>query len=225
MNQTAPILAIDTSTDFAGIALLGGDTRVALTWDAGRNQTTSMLDQVDRCLRLAGLAPAQLGGVAIAIGPGMFTSLRVGVSLAKGLAIGLDLPVVGVSTLEVAAQAWIGLDREIVAVVSVGRGRVVWQRFSATGDAFGEPVNSSDDELREALTGSRSALVVGEVPEALAAECSTAGMVVRHGDAGRRDPLLLAQLGRERLAQRGPDDLTALQPTYVHSRSAAVSGV
>jgi tRNA threonylcarbamoyl adenosine modification protein YeaZ len=155
----------------------------------------------------------------------MFTSLRVGVSLAKGLAIGLDLPVVGVSTLEVAAQAWIGLDREIVAVVSVGRGRVVWQRFSSAGIPLGEPVNSAEDELRDALLDSRSALIVGELSEALAVECSAAGMVVRIGDMGRRDPMLLAQLGRERLAQRGPDDLTALQPTYVHSRSAAVSGV
>jgi tRNA threonylcarbamoyladenosine biosynthesis protein TsaB len=174
---------------------------------------------------LAALAPADLGGIAVAIGPGMFTSLRVGVSMAKGLAMGLDLPMVGLPTLELAARAWTGLDREIVAVVAVGRGRVVWQRFAASGRAQGEPTNSSLDELRAAIAAGGPVIVAGEVPPSFEIEAIGSQAVRRGGDGGRRNPLILAAMGLERFRQHGPDDLVLLQPAYVHSRSGAVAGV
>ena len=59
-----PLLAIDTSTEVAGVALLGDSAAVALSWDAGRNQTTTVLDQVDRCLALAGIGSSSRNGVS-----------------------------------------------------------------------------------------------------------------------------------------------------------------
>ena len=224
MARSAPILAIDTSTNHAGVGLLGVGVSIALSWDAGRNQTVSTLDQVDRCLSLGGLRPADLGGIAVATGPGMFTSLRVGVSLAKGLAFGLDLPVVGIPTLHITAGPWAGLERDVVAVVSVGRDRVVWQRFLTDGSEPLPPYNSTAGELRDALSLGGACLVAGEVPDDLAETLTERGTPVRAGIAGRRDPLLLAQLGRERFDRRGADDLTLLQPNYVHSRAGAEVG-
>lgn len=224
MRQRAALLAIDTSTDFAGIGLLEEDGAVALTWKAGRNQTVALLDQVDRCLRLAGVAQDELGGVVVASGPGMFTSLRVGISLAKGLAFALDLPIVGVPTLQVAALPWTGLGRDVIAVVAAGRGRVVWQRFKSFDAPVGAPVNTSTDELRIAALDGEPALVTGELPEELAADLRERRVWVRDGQDGRRDPLVLARLGDERFVREGGDNLAMLEPRYVHSRAGAAGG-
>ncbi len=216
MGCLGPILAIDTSTDQAGVAVYGDGIAISLSWQAGRTQTVSVLDQIDRCLTLAGSQPDGIGVIAVANGPGMFTSLRVGVSLAKGLASGLDLPVIGVSTLRIAAHPWFGFDREVVAAVAVGRGRTVWQRFSADGLEIGPPVNGSYDELRSAVNSTADTLAVGEL-----APLESSGPEFR---STRRDPLVFAQLARERFDRSGGDDLILLQPDYVHTRSGAIAG-
>jgi len=218
------VLAIDTSTEIAGVAVLRDGDGVALSWDAGRNQTTTLLDQVDRCLGLAGIGPAELNAIAVATGPGMFNGLRVGMSLAKGLAFGLDLPIVGVSTLDVAAEPWLGLGRTVVAVVAAGRGRVVWQSFFETGKATSEPVNSPLSEFMDRMRDGRDLLVAGEVPEPESAMLLERGAVIRTGIRGRRDPLALARLGARRIDRLGGADLATLQPRYIHSRPEAVAG-
>jgi tRNA threonylcarbamoyladenosine biosynthesis protein TsaB len=222
-----PMLAIDTSTEIAGVAVLGGGARVALSWDAGRNQTTTVLDQIDRCLALAGLGPADLAGIAVATGPGMFNGLRVGMSLAKGLAYGLDRPILGIPTLRITAEPWIGLGRDVIAVVAAGRGRVVWQRFSAAGEPRDEPVNMAATDLGRVVldnAGDPCVLVAGELPDEQAALFAEHGVWLRTGVTGRRDPLVLARLGVERLRRMGGDDLPALEPRYVHSRPEAAAG-
>jgi len=220
MRLSGPILAIDSSTDQAGVGLWGGGAEIALTWNAGRNQTVSLLDQVDRCLALAGVKPAGLAGIGVANGPGMFTSLRVGVSLAKGLAFALDLPVVGVSTLAITAEPWLGLGREVIAVVAVGRGRIVWQRFSAAGAELSPPIHGDAGDLGAELSAGEPCLIAGDVP----AELATAEHAVRAGAGDRRDPLVLASLAVARFERQGPDDLTLLQPAYAHARAGAAAG-
>jgi tRNA threonylcarbamoyladenosine biosynthesis protein TsaB len=219
-----PMLAIDTSTEVAGVAVLGGGARVALSWDAGRNQTTAVLDQIDRCLALAGIGPADLAGIAVASGPGMFNGLRVGMSLAKGLAYGLDRPIIGIPTLRITADPWCGLGRDVIAVVAAGRGRVVWQRFTSGGEAVDEPVNVAAADLGRVVLADPGVLVAGELPDEQAALFAEHGAWIRSGIAGRRDPLVLARLGDERLLRMGGDDLPTLEPRYVHSRPEAVAG-
>jgi tRNA threonylcarbamoyladenosine biosynthesis protein TsaB len=220
----SPLLAIDTSTEIAGVAVLGDGVNVALSWDAGRNQTTAVLDQIDRCLALSGVGPADLGGIVVATGPGMFNGLRVGMSVAKGLAYGLDRPIAGVSTLLVAAEPWLEIGRNVVAVVAAGRGRVVWQSFSDGAGSDLDPVNTSLDELLDRLHDRRDLLVAGEVPHAESEILRERGAVVRTGHQGRRDPLAWAGVGCVRIARLGGDDLAALEPQYIHSRREAVAG-
>src|SRR5688500_3324814 len=92
------LLAIDSSTEQAGVALFDGARVGELTWHAGRAQTTSLLGQVHHLLDLHDLAVGDLGAVAVAVGPGTFNGLRVGLSVAKGLVLGLSVPLVGVPT-------------------------------------------------------------------------------------------------------------------------------
>lgn len=98
------LLAIETSTLAGGVALLDGDR---LTGDyllgVGVTHSERLLPAIERALSDAGWSPRDLGGLAVAIGPGSFTGLRVGISTAKGLALALDIPVAGVPTLDALA--------------------------------------------------------------------------------------------------------------------------
>ena len=222
MNQ---VLAIDTSTDFAGIAVTNGSQVVELRWSAGRDQTTSVLEQIDRCLKLAGIGVSDLAAIAIAIGPGMFNGLRVGASIAKGLAIAGNLPLIGISTMALAAAPWHGLDRDVVAVVSAGRGRVVWQRFAAAPPycAMNDAQNMTLDGLICALAPESGLMAVGEIPTALADALAGQGVIVRSADAGGRRPALLADLARQRFERGDIDDLATLEPVYLHGQPVPVA--
>src|SRR5687767_10648138 len=86
------LLALDTSTAHAGVALYNGDVLAELTWPAGRHGSQTVLPQVEHLLRLSSRDIRDLTVVAVALGPGSFSALRVGLSTAKGLALALACP-------------------------------------------------------------------------------------------------------------------------------------
>jgi tRNA threonylcarbamoyl adenosine modification protein YeaZ len=95
------ILSFDTATDVATSALIA-DGRVL-----GERSSVpkALLEDVDALLREAGAEPADLDGLVVGLGPGSFTSTRIGLAVARGLALALDLPAAGVSTLDALAAA------------------------------------------------------------------------------------------------------------------------
>src|SRR5512135_2390882 len=100
------LLAIDTSTAQMGVALSDGSVTVAESvWYGHQHHTVELAPALTELLNHAGLAVRDLQGLVVAIGPGSFTSLRVGLALAKGLALARTLPVVGVPTLHILAAA------------------------------------------------------------------------------------------------------------------------
>jgi tRNA threonylcarbamoyladenosine biosynthesis protein TsaB len=203
------ILAIDTSTEHAGIALAGDEHALARSWDAGRTQTTAVLPAIEALLAEAGATIGDLAAIAVAVGPGTFTGLRVGVSIAKGLVLARDIPLIGVQTLAIAAAAEDA--REVVAVLPAGRGRVVWQRFAPEGT---DPArNTTVPELIDALAAWPESLVIGELAEAHRELVAAAHPRTRWE---HRDPLRLAALARRRLSDGEADDPVALEPIYLH---------
>ncbi|MGH2550661.1 MAG: tRNA (adenosine(37)-N6)-threonylcarbamoyltransferase complex dimerization subunit type 1 TsaB [Thermomicrobiales bacterium] len=215
------LLAIDTSTENAGIAVTVGERAVELRWTSGREQTTSVLDQIDRCLSLAGIRANDLAGIAVATGPGMFNGLRVGISLAKGFALSLGVPIVGVSTLELTARPWLDFELDVLAVVAAGRGRIVWTRFDREHGMFSEPENTTPDELidRVRAAGGRS-IVVGEFPGDRSEELRGLNAIVPNELGFGRSPIVLARMATARIAAGEASDLVTLEPVYVHGRSA-----
>jgi tRNA threonylcarbamoyl adenosine modification protein YeaZ len=93
------ILAFDTATDIATCALVADG--VSLGESTTRAQ--SLLAGVDGILAAAGVSPSELDAIVVGTGPGSFTGTRIGLSVARGLALALDLPVAGVSTLDALA--------------------------------------------------------------------------------------------------------------------------
>jgi tRNA threonylcarbamoyladenosine biosynthesis protein TsaB len=126
VNQT--LLAIESSTDHLSVALLRGDQVLVLHEDAGsRQHASALLPSIDHVLREVGIDLDQLDGIGVAIGPGSFTSLRIGLATVKGLAFGRTLATVGVSTLEAMALGWFEAnpdrgERDVVALLDARRG-------------------------------------------------------------------------------------------------------
>jgi len=104
-------LALDTSTEHLSLALSAPDGIIARDWHAGQRHAEHTLPYLDTLLQESGIARTQIQGVAYGMGPGSFTGLRIACGLAQGLAFGLGVPLLGVSTLEaLAAQTADGHD-------------------------------------------------------------------------------------------------------------------
>jgi tRNA threonylcarbamoyladenosine biosynthesis protein TsaB len=98
------ILALETATNTVGLALMD-ECKVLgeLTLDLGRHHAEVLLPALDKLFAMTGLKPEEMDLLACTIGPGSFTGLRIGISTVKGLALAIDKPIVGVSTLEALA--------------------------------------------------------------------------------------------------------------------------
>lgn len=112
----------------------------------------------------SGVRPRELTHIGVTLGPGSFTGLRVGLSFAKGLAVGLNLPLQGIGTLEALGHHPDLLGKERVAVIDGGRGQIYIQEFSATGQ--GQPrALQSGEAVNGILTGPGAHLLSGDVFE------------------------------------------------------------
>jgi len=125
------LLALDTATQYASIALYDGRSVVAeLNWRSDRRHTVELAPQVDSLLRLAGVTPADLTALAASIGPGSYTGTRIALSYAKGVVLARDLPLIGISTLDALAYPHLPASRALCAMVAAGRGRYCWAIYA-----------------------------------------------------------------------------------------------
>ena len=102
----ASILAIETSTAACSVALSVGESRFSRYSEEPRSHTRLIMAMVDAVLVEAGITVTMLDAIAVTVGPGSFTGLRIGFATTQGLAFGAQLPVIPVSTLEVMAQTY-----------------------------------------------------------------------------------------------------------------------
>lgn len=121
------ILAIDTSGLRCGVALVQDGEPAGVEELAAPGTNRALMPAIERLCRRAGIGPRHLDGVAVALGPGSFTGLRIGLAAAKGLAVALDRPLAGVGTLDAVALAAVGdRDRTPDTPARPERGTRVW---------------------------------------------------------------------------------------------------
>ena len=119
------ILAIDTSTARLGIAVFNGSEVLAEScWSSPNRHTVSLAPAVDEMLANLEIDKKKLKAIGIALGPGSFTSLRVGLSFAKGISLGLGIPVIGVPTLDITANQQPAAEMPLCAFLQAGRGKL-----------------------------------------------------------------------------------------------------
>jgi tRNA threonylcarbamoyladenosine biosynthesis protein TsaB len=210
------LLALDTATRQAGVALYDGDeVRGELLWQAGRHHTEMMAPAVEELLAHARATPADLTAVAVSLGPGSFTGLRIGLALAKGMAAANGLPIVGVPTLHATAYPHLDRSMPVCALLHMGRGRLAY--------AFYEPDREPADHFRFGRLDDLIAEVqmptrfVGELLPAERRTLQTRlGLlaVIPLPAVGMRRPSSIAEIAWQRLLQGKHDDLDTLAPIY-----------
>ena len=99
------VLALETSTEYCSVALWHDGVVIEHSELVGQKHSERLMDMLDALLRKAGVKLAQLDGIAYGMGPGSFTGVRIACGVTQGLALGADLPVIGVCTLEALAAA------------------------------------------------------------------------------------------------------------------------
>src|SRR2546423_2505620 len=129
-NPEPLILAIETATRAGSVAVARGETLLSCReGDASISHSTNLIEMIDAVLNEAGARLSDVDVFAVAVGPGSFTGLRIGLATVKAFAAHLDRKVAGVSTLAAVAHAS-GANGEIVSLLPAGRGEVFAQRFS-----------------------------------------------------------------------------------------------
>lgn len=158
------LIAIETSTEACSVAVLHGDLLVERFEIAPRRHAELALPWADALLGETGLGRGALQAVAVGCGPGAFTGVRLGVSLAQGMALALDVPAIAVSTLAaLAMQANANDGDRVLAAVDARMGEVYWAAFeirdglphplSAEQVGTAESVNISGDGWHGVGTG------------------------------------------------------------------------
>ncbi len=213
------LLALDTTNDYAGVALYTQKGLLAeATWLVGRNHSAQVLQQAHQFLQNLGRNMDELTGVAVALGPGSWSGLRVGLSSAKGIALAANLPLLGISSLDVLAYPHQRTGRIVVPVIRLGRDRyaVAEYRLRRSWSRVGAERNVSRRELIDQLP--ELALVCGDIDVRLAAEINAArgdGVVVPTPALGARRSGYLAELAWLRLQAGERDDPITLEPQYL----------
>lgn len=217
------LLAIDTATRLASVALYD-DTGIWAeeSWRSRNNHSVEVMPTIAAMLERQGLWHGDLTAVAVVQGPGSFTGLRIGMSLAKGLCLALDLPIIAVPTLQVTAYAAGDTGSPVLAVLEAGRGRICVGAFRYQ---HGIPVQQGDTELHESAHWvpdlSAPVLVAGEVDALLAERLLTlegaTNLAIASLAGSLRRAGYLAELAWERLQRGAADDLDTLSPVYIHT--------
>jgi tRNA threonylcarbamoyladenosine biosynthesis protein TsaB len=186
-NDGLLILAFDTATAVASSALLDDDEVLGERWSAAR----TLLEDADALLRQASARPTELGALVVGTGPGSFTSTRIGLAAARGLAVALGIEGAGVSTLDALAAGAEGA----LPVIDARRGEVFVPGVAA--------VAPEDVEASGRLCVGDGAVRYREVLEA-------AGAVIPPDDDPRHRPS--ARLHARLATAFGPVD--AIEPIY-----------
>jgi tRNA threonylcarbamoyladenosine biosynthesis protein TsaB len=215
------LLSIDTSTRYAGVAL-SDDERVlsCQTWYSITNHTTQLMPAVSELLAGSRLTPRDLSGIAVALGPGGFSALRVGMSVAKGLALAAQKPLLGVGTLELEALPYLEAGFPVCAMLDAGRREVASAYFGVSGQRAREDLICPPEELLAGITQQTIFCGEGILPwiPLIKEQLGPLAVVVTHSSPASR-LWSLAEMGRRRLGSGESDDLTALQPYYLRMPS------
>ncbi len=217
------LLAIDTSTRNIGIALYdGGRVLSEMFWSSPNYHTVELTPAVQSMLAKARLETKDLKAAGVALGPGSFTGLRIGLAFLKGLALSHHMPLIAIPTLDILASSQPIGSYSLAAVLEAGRKRlsVGWYRV---GDEKWQPTGQLDnmclDEFAETIH--EPTWVCGELSDQVRSRLEQLGKNVQIASPAQsvRRPAILAELAWQRWQAGHIDNPATLAPQYLHSGS------
>lgn len=222
------LLALDTSTRSIGLALYDGIQVLSESiWMCQDYHTVELAPEAARSLDKSGYTVADLEVLAVAIGPGSFTGLRIGLAFAKGLALAHRLPLMGVGTLDILAASQPLQEVPLAAILQAGRKRLAVGWYQAVDTAWqpvGELEVMSVEELHDRIN--KPTLVCGELSETEQRLLSRKrkNVILASPAQSVRRPAVLAEIAWARWQAGQVDQAATLEPIYLHTHAAIPEG-
>lgn len=216
------LLAIDSATRTLSIALHDGQQIIAEnTWRSANRHTVELTPAVAALMKHVGASPADLSAVAVMRGPGSFTGLRIGMSVAKGLALSADppLPLIGIPTLDVTAAAQPHILDDLWSISQAGRGRInagLYTWPGGTWQAVDAALLLTWADLIERIE--KPVQIAGEIDAHGREQLAPLGerVILSSPAQALRRAGFLAELAYRRFEAGQTDDPAALAPQYLH---------
>ena len=213
------IIAIDTSTQWMGISLFDASLVVyEKVWKTNRRHTVELSPAINDALQDTGTDKMDLQAVGVAIGPGSFTSLRIGLAAAKGLCLSLNIPLIGIPSLDISARGIPIKDVELICLLRAGRKNfAALKYFNKNGkwESTGELIVATAEDLEANIT-SRT-LICGEMTSSEKKILLRRWRNVEIADPplNIRRPSILANMAFDRFAAGDLDDVASTAPIYL----------
>ncbi len=224
-----PVLALDTATLVSSVALATADTLVAeLTLQTKKTHSELLMPHVAQILDMAGIKKSELRAVAVSIGPGSFTGLRIGLATAKALAYALNIPIIGVPTLAAIAFACPVPGALLAPMLDAQKGNVYqalysWQHGQLT-EIESAKVKSLTEALEELSIKDKPVILLGEASTMYSREIQQTGkslvLAEPHVIISRAGSLAI--LSYKMLSQGITHDVRTLEPLYIRRSEAEV---
>ena len=223
------VVGIETSTPQTSVAIGTELEILASVSIAGKARQEMVTPALQQLLAWTGLDLAQVGGIAVGVGPGLFTGLRVGVETAKTLAQVLRVPIVGVMSLDALAYASRHTHKQVVAVIDGRRHEVFWARYRAVPGGVlreSEPAVCPPDHLvaelevvrGEVLAVGNGAMLYRHELEELGPRIEVAASLSAHPQAAA-----LVELAVPRFLREEHDRLHDIVPVYLRKSDAEIA--
>ena len=214
------LLAIDTSTKHAGLLLWNSGVIASTSWYSKYNHTKHVIAELDKLISENNFLVSDIKAIALAIGPGSFSALRVGFSIAKGLCVALKIPLTGISTLLAEAYSYRGTSQPICPLIFVNQRTIALGHFVIDKSNYITTIQPETivpaDKLPQFLP--KGSMVCGEGTQTLKSMIDNVSIseitIVEYCNPYRRLESL-AQLGSSQLDAGFDDDPETLQPRYL----------
>lgn len=221
------ILGIETATQQVGVAV-GGHEGVIATFEVarGRRHAEILTPAIEFTLKQADIELDEISCIAVDVGPGLFTGMRVGLAAAKALAQALRIPMIGISSLDLLAFPCRHTDRVVVPVIDARKGEVFWSMYRQVPGGVQQvappTVGPVDDLVADLLARSQDVLCVGDGAERYRDEildgyrCEISGPA--HPPVGSLVQLAHARALREEYLRPGE-----IEPIYLRAPDAQIN--
>ena len=220
------LLAVDTATRMLSLALHDGERVLAeCALDAGRKHSALLAPLIDDLMARVDVAYDDLTALAVCVGPGSYTGLRIGVALAKGMALARELPLIPASSLDIIAFSHKPTSSHFAATVPAGRGRVIWRLYARDGESWRAVGEAKLDDYEALLADCPAGCIVcGEMDDDGLRRLSTAiadghGIKIAAPSDRLRRAAYLADLAWERLGEQGASHFPAREAKPIYMKA------
>ncbi len=215
------LVAVDTSTRWAGVGLLSESAdsgeRTEMVWRSDQNHGCELMPAVVELASQAGIRPTDITHLAVALGPGGFSAVRVGISTVIGLALPNDLTVVGIPTHLIESFPYLeraSASSPILSLLPAGRGELAWARYESETEESAIGLSTTNELVASLAPG---ALLCGEGTELLAGMVDPESILC--GDPPTRSPISMLEIASRRIANNDSTPLSELRPIYARPPS------